>query len=134
MNDLDGFSAFSDRLTFKLVGIEKFDIDSDPKTRLCTYSIAVRAANGNNDIMAAYFLVMMSRQSLNWLEALPAGSVNSWQDLCTAFIQYYQAACPGPKTIWDLGSVMQRLFESLPDYIKRYFANRNTITEVMTGT
>jgi len=97
VNDLDGFSTFSDRLraiqwpaTFKPVGIEKFDGDSDPKTWLRTYSIPVRAANGNNDIMAVYFPVMMSRQALNWMEALPAGSVNSWQDLCTAFVQYYQ--------------------------------------------
>jgi len=71
-DDLDGFSAFSDRLraiqwpaTFKPVGIEKFDGESDPKTWLRTYSIAVRAANGNNDIMAGYFPVMMSRHALN---------------------------------------------------------------------
>jgi hypothetical protein len=32
---------------------------------------------------------MMSRQTQNWLENLPAGSINSWQDLCTAFVQYY---------------------------------------------
>ena len=84
-NDLDGFSTFSNRLraiqwpaTFKPVGIEKFNGESDPKTWLRTYSIAVRAANDNNDIMAAYFPVMMSCQALNWLEVLPAGSINSW--------------------------------------------------------
>jgi hypothetical protein len=71
-DDLDGFSTFSDRLraiqwpaTFKPIGIEKFDGESDPKTWLRTYSITVRAANGNNDIMAAYFPVMMGRQALN---------------------------------------------------------------------
>jgi len=92
-DDLDGFSAFSDRLraiqwpaTFKPVDIEKIDGESDPKMWLRTYSIAVRAANGNNDIMAAYIPVMMSRQALNRLESLPAGTINSWQDLCTAFV------------------------------------------------
>jgi hypothetical protein len=55
---------------FKSVGINKFDGNSDPKTWLRTYSIIVRAANGNNDIMVAYFHVMMSRQALNWLEGL----------------------------------------------------------------
>ena len=136
MDDLDGFSAFSDRLraiqwptTFKPVGIEKFDGESDPKTWLRTYSIAVRAARGDNDIMAAYFPVMMGPQALNWLEALPAGSINSWQDLYNAFVQYFQASCPGPKTRWDLASVVQQPDESLRDYIKRYFANRNTIME-----
>ena len=97
-NDLDSFFAFSNRLlaiqwpaTFKPVGFEKFDSESDPKTWLRTYSIAVHAANGNND---------------NWLEALLAGSVNSWQDLCTTFVQYYQVVCPGLKTRWDLASVI----------------------------
>jgi len=31
----------------------------------------------------------MSRQALHWLEVLPASSINSWQALCSAFIQYY---------------------------------------------
>jgi hypothetical protein len=71
-NDLDGFSAFSNRLraiqwpaTFKPTGIEKYDGESDPKTWLRTYSIVVRAACGDNDIMAAYFPVMMGRHALN---------------------------------------------------------------------
>ena len=75
-----------------------YDGESDPKTWLRTYSIAVRATCSDNDIMAAYFPVMMGRHALNWLEALLAGSINSWQDLCSAFIQHYQASCPGPKT------------------------------------
>jgi hypothetical protein len=50
---------------FKPVGIDKFDGDSDPMTWIRTYSIAVCAANGNNDIMVAYFLVIMSRQAFN---------------------------------------------------------------------
>jgi hypothetical protein len=47
-NDLDGFSAFSNRLqaiqwlaTFKPVGFEKYDGESDLKMWLRTYSIAV---------------------------------------------------------------------------------------------
>ena len=73
---------------------------------------------------------MMGPQALNWLEALPTGAINSWQDLCNAFVQYYQASCSGPKTRWDLASVIQQPDESLRDYIKRYFANRNTFMEV----
>ena len=72
----------------------------------------------------------MGPQALNWLEALPAGSINSWQDLCNTFVQYYQASCPGPKTRWDLANIKQQPNYSLCDYIKRYFANRNTIMEV----
>ncbi|XP_039827138.1 uncharacterized protein LOC120688842 [Panicum virgatum] len=116
--------------TFKPTGIEKYDGESDPKTWLRTYSIVVRAACSDNDIMAAYFPVMMGRRALNWLEALPAGSINSCQDLYSAFVQYYQASCPGSKTRWDPASIIQQPNESLRDYIERYFANHNTITEV----
>ena len=89
------------------VGIEKFDGESDPKTWLRTYTITVRATNGNNDIMAAYFPMMMSRQAQNCLESLPTSSISCRQDHCTTFVQYYWAACPGPKTRWDLGSITQ---------------------------
>ena len=68
--------------------------------------------------MVAYFPVMMSRQAQNWLESLPTGSINSWQDLCTTFIQYYQAACLGPKTRWDQSSATQQPTESLRDYTR----------------
>jgi hypothetical protein len=70
-----------------------------------TYSIAVRAANSNNDIIVANFPVMMSRQALNWLDGLHPGSINSWQDFCTTFVNHFQASCPSPKTRWELGSV-----------------------------
>jgi hypothetical protein len=115
---------------FKPVGINKFNGDSNPKTWIRTYSIAMRVANGNNDIMAVYFLVMMSFQALNWIEGHRPGFINSCQDLCAAFVNHFQASCPGPKTRSDLGSVTQQPNESLRDYNKMYFANHNTITEV----
>jgi hypothetical protein len=80
--------------------------------------------------MANYFPVMMTHQALNWLERVQPDSINSCQDLCTAFINRFQASCPSPKTRWDLGSVTQRPHGSLRDYTKGYFADRNTITEV----
>jgi hypothetical protein len=76
---------------------------------------------------------MMSRQAQNWLESLPAGSINCWEDLCTAFVQYYQAACPGPKTRWDLGSVMQRPSESLLTTSKGTLLTVIRLRKLMTG-
>ena len=66
-----------------------YDGELDPKKWLRTYSIAIQAAFGDNDTMAVYFPVMMGRHALNRLEAVPAGSINSWQHLCSAFVQYY---------------------------------------------
>ena len=63
-------------------------------------------------------------------DRLCPGSINSWQDLCTTFVNHFQASCPSPKTRWDLGSVTQQPSESLRDYTKRYFSYRNMIMDV----
>jgi hypothetical protein len=46
---------------FKQAGIDMFNSDSNPKTWLRTYSTTVCVASGNNDIMVAYFPMIMSR-------------------------------------------------------------------------
>ncbi|XP_039787138.1 uncharacterized protein LOC120653453 [Panicum virgatum] len=88
--------------------------------------------------MAAYFPVMMGLQALNWLEALPADSINSWQDLCNAFVQHYQASCMGPKTRWDLASVKDVIhyfnegFHNIELWRKMFETNPKTVGDMMT--
>jgi hypothetical protein len=48
---------------------------------LSTYYVAVKAAGGNLDHMAAYFPLVMGDASSLWLNNLPAGSITSWADL-----------------------------------------------------
>ena len=45
------------------------------------YEIVVRAAGGNNDVMANYLPIMLSQTANNWLMGLREDSIESWDDL-----------------------------------------------------
>jgi hypothetical protein len=48
---------------------------------LSTYYVAVKAAGGNFDHMAAYFPLVMGDVLSLWLSNLPVGSITSWANL-----------------------------------------------------
>jgi hypothetical protein len=97
---------------------------------LSTYYIAVKAAGGNFNHMAAYFpLVVCDALSL-WLKNLPAGSITSWADLSQAFMSNFQATYNCPGNAFNLGTVTMKPGEQLRDYTNRFFENRNTCVGV----
>jgi hypothetical protein len=65
--------------------IQMYDDRSDHKIWLSTYYVALKAAIGNFDHMAAYFPLVMGDAPSLWLNNLPAGSITSWADLSQAF-------------------------------------------------
>jgi hypothetical protein len=65
--------------------IQKYDGSSDLNIWLSTYYVAVKAADGNFDHMAAYFPLVMGDTLSLWLNNLPASSITSWADLSQAF-------------------------------------------------
>jgi hypothetical protein len=84
---LTAFPALAPRLrsvayldNFNL-NIQKYDSRSDPNIWLSTYYVAVKAAGGNFDHMAAYFPLVMGDAPSLWLNNLSAGSITSWADL-----------------------------------------------------
>jgi hypothetical protein len=48
---------------------------------LSTYYVAVKAASGNFDHMAAYFPSVMGDAPSLWLNNLPTSSITSWTNL-----------------------------------------------------
>jgi hypothetical protein len=57
--------------------IQKYDGRSDSNIWLSTYYVAVKAAGGNFDHMAAYFPLVMGDAPSLWLNNLPTGSITS---------------------------------------------------------
>jgi hypothetical protein len=57
--------------------IEKYDGHSDPSICLKMYNIAARASIDNEDHMAGYFLLVMGKAPLLWLDNLPAECITS---------------------------------------------------------
>jgi hypothetical protein len=93
---------------------------------LSTYYIAIKAAGGNFDHMAAYFPLVMGDVPWLWLNNLPAGSIMSWVELSQAFTSNFQAAYNHPGNAFNLGRVTMKPGERLRDYTNWFFENRNT--------
>jgi hypothetical protein len=110
--------------------IQKHDGCSDPNIWLSTYYIAVKAAGGNFDHMAAYFPLVMGDAPSLWLNNLPAGSITSWVDLSEAFTSNFQATYNLSGNAFNLGRVTMKTGERLHDYTNQFFENRNTCVDV----
>jgi hypothetical protein len=95
-----------------------------------TYYVAVKAAGGNFDHMAAYFPLVMGDTPSLWLNNLPAGSITSWADLSQAFTSNFQATYNRPGNAFNLGRVTMKPGERLRDYTNRFFENPNTCVGV----
>jgi hypothetical protein len=110
--------------------IQKYDGRSDPNIWLSTYYVAVKAACGNFDHMAAYFPLVMGDALSLWLNNLPAGSITSWADLFQAFTSNFQVTYNRPGNAFNIGRVTMKTGERLRDYTNRLFENRNTCVSV----
>jgi hypothetical protein len=110
--------------------IEKYDGCSDPSIWLKMYNIAARASGGNEDHMAGYFLLVMGKAPLLWLNNLPAECITSWATLSRLFTTNYQATYNRPGNTHHLARIRMRSDETLREYTNRYFENRNTLAGV----
>ena len=133
----DGVPAFTRDLRrvdwpsgFKPMGIDKYDGKTDPESWLTVYTLAISAAEGDSKAMANYLLVALADSARNWLTSLPRGSIDSWSELREHFIANFQGTFERPGTHFDLYNVIQRLDESLKDYIRCFSEKRKKIPNV----
>jgi hypothetical protein len=109
---------------------KKYDGRSNPSIWLKMYSIAACAFGGNEDHMAGYFLLVMGKAPLLWLDNLPAECITSWATLSHLFTTNYQTTYHRPDNTHHLARVRMRSDETLREYTNRYFENRNTLAGV----
>ena len=86
-------SSQQDPAGFKIFRVDPYDCKANPEQWMQLYEIAVRAAEGNSDVMANYLPVMLSQTANNWLMGLREDSIESWDDLMKVFIENYMATC-----------------------------------------
>jgi hypothetical protein len=110
--------------------IQKYDGCFDPNIWLSTYYVAVKAASGNFNHMAAYFPLVMGDAPSLCLNNHPVGSVTSWANLSQAFTSNFQATYNRPGNAFNLRRVTMKVGEQLRDYTNRFFENRNTCVGV----
>jgi hypothetical protein len=97
---------------------------------LSTYYIAVKAADGNINHMAAYIPLVMGDAPSLWLNNLPICSITSWADLSQAFTLNFQATYNRPGNAFNLRRMTMKPGGRLWDYTNQFFENRNTCVSV----
>nr|CAD41940.2 OSJNBa0070M12.17 [Oryza sativa Japonica Group] len=106
---------------------EKYDGSVNPADFLQVYTTGIKAAGGDDRVMANFFPMALKGQARGWLMNLPLASVHSWEDLCQQFTMNFQGTYPRPGEEADLHAVQRRNDESLRSYIQRFCQVRNTI-------
>ena len=66
--------------------IEKYDPMNDPAVWLDTYLMAIGIAGNTDLLVACYLPLMMEGVTRQWINTLLADNIDSWKDMCEAFI------------------------------------------------
>ena len=84
------------------------------------YELSIKAANGDEKVMANWFPMALKDGARSWLLNLPPGSISSWDEMRNRFVANFQGTRDGPPTAGDLRRVKQQPGETLQKYIQRF--------------
>ena len=66
--------------------MDKFNGTQNPLEFLQIYTTAIRAAGGDENVMANYLPTVLEGSAWSWLLNLPVGSIYTWEQLCDLLI------------------------------------------------
>jgi hypothetical protein len=87
--------------------VPNYEPNMDPTSWLSTYEMAMSIRNATGNLCARFMYLMMEGPAKVWMRNLPPRSINSWEQLKTAFIQNFQGTCKKLSTIEDLRDVFK---------------------------
>jgi hypothetical protein len=115
---------------FKVSNVDKYEPKQDSGGWLAVYITAARAAGATEDVMTAYFPIVLGQDALQWLRHLHRHCIDDWSDFSRCFTANFQYLSDKPAQPWDLKSIKRRWDETLRSYLKRFQTMRNHIPEV----
>jgi hypothetical protein len=71
---------------FKVSNIDKYEPKQDPGGWLAIYTTTARATGATEDVMIAYFPIILMQDALQWLRHLPRHCIDDWSDFSRRFI------------------------------------------------
>lgn len=135
--DMSGPKPFSERLrgvawppNFKIGDVKPYNGRTDPEQWIFLYETAVRAAGGNELVMANYLPVALGPTASQWLMRQPDGSIHSWPQLRQMMIDNFRPTCQQPGTKYSLAQIRDYPNEPLRDYIRRFSDVLTTVADI----
>jgi hypothetical protein len=92
--------------------------------------MVIEVASGDNRVKANYLPTTLSGADRSWIINLPKNTIQTWDQLCTIFIGNFQGTYGRPFTMETLKIIKQKHRESLCDYVKHFYNNRNAIPHI----
>ena len=72
---------------------------ADPIEFLQLYELGIKAANGDEKVMANWFPMALKDGARTWLLNLPPGSISSWDEMRSRFIANFQGTRDRPLAV-----------------------------------
>jgi hypothetical protein len=107
--------------------IDRYDDSSNSEEFIQVYQTVIEAAGGDDRVKTNFLPTALSGAARSWLIDLPEGSIHYWDQLCAMFIGNFQCTYECPSTTETLNTIKQKHDESLRDYVKRFYNDRNDI-------
>src|SRR3954470_6942713 len=110
--------------TLKYNGLE------EPEAWLGDYLTTVKFQRGTNTTAMQYIQLMLESSTRHWLKNLPRGSISSWKQFHSAFIQNFKSTYKRPTSLEELRACRQGTRESLRAYIQRWTILKNSAEDI----
>ena len=91
----------------------RYDGTADPAEFLQLYELCIKAANGDERVMANWFPMALKDGARTWLLNLTPGTISSWDEMRTRFIAIFQGTRDRPPAVSDLRRIKQHQGETL---------------------
>ena len=98
----------------------RYDGTADPAEFLQLYELGIKAANGDEKVMANWFPMDLKDDTRSWLLNLPPGSISSWDEMRDNFVANFQGTRECPPSAGDLRRIKQQPGETLQKYNQRF--------------
>ena len=102
---------------FKLPAIKAYEGKSNPQHHFDHFNDLMELHLVSELAKCKVFAVTLTRGAKKWFRSSPAGSISSWQQLSTFFLQHFQATRKIAILLVHLRNVKQKKGETLKSYI-----------------
>ncbi|VFQ65598.1 unnamed protein product [Cuscuta campestris] len=105
---------------FKVLFVKRYDGESDPQEHINSYVQVMIAVDASDVLMCQCFLQTVDSKVADWVNHIPAGSIQTWDESGLRFLEHFVGNSRPKKHFTHLASVRQKHGESLKNFIVRW--------------
>ena len=113
---------------FKLLTIKAYDGKFEPQDQINHFNDLMKLHLVSELAKHRVFAITLTEGAKKWFRSIPTGSVTSWQQLSTLFLQHFQANKKTAIPLAHFSNVKKKKGETLKSYINHFNEMSNFVT------